>query len=128
MQATIAATSRRCPRLNSEAVVYLGKINMALCSAVDVRFGSKADICAATSHVRFTPNSDRESGYLRFVMSALPPCVDVYGPRPIATGRRDQVQWSQLLTYIRLPAGCCKAALSVRVPRQAKTTVTTAGP
>src|SRR5206468_8171964 len=29
--------------------------------------------------------------------------VDVYGPRPIATGRRDQVQWSQLLTYIRLP-------------------------
>ena len=31
------------------------------------------------------------------------PCVDVYGPRPIATGRRDQVQWSQLLTYIRLP-------------------------
>src|ERR1043166_5003652 len=30
-------------------------------------------------------------------------CVDVYGPRPIATGRRDQVQWSQLLTYIRLP-------------------------
>jgi hypothetical protein len=30
------------------------------------------------------------------------PCVDVYGPRPIATGRRDQVQWSQLLTYIRL--------------------------
>jgi hypothetical protein len=29
----------------------------------DVRFGSKADICAATSHVRFTPNSDRESGF-----------------------------------------------------------------
>src|SRR5262245_26789721 len=26
----------------------------------DVRFGSKADICAATSHVRFTPNSDIE--------------------------------------------------------------------
>jgi len=26
-----------------------------------VRFGSKADICAATSDVRFTPNSDRES-------------------------------------------------------------------
>src|SRR5215471_7981306 len=29
----------------------------------DVRFGSKADICVATSHVRFTPNSDRESGH-----------------------------------------------------------------
>ena len=28
----------------------------------DVRFGSKADICGATSHVRFTPNSDRKSG------------------------------------------------------------------
>src|SRR5262249_60889006 len=25
---------------------------------LDFRFGSKADICAATSHVRFTPNSD----------------------------------------------------------------------
>src|SRR5262245_53240506 len=28
----------------------------------DVRFGSKADICGAKRHVRFTPNSDRESG------------------------------------------------------------------
>src|SRR5262249_52947589 len=42
-----------------------------------VRFGSKADICGATSHVRFTPNSDRKSGYLRFVMSALPPRADM---------------------------------------------------
>ena len=30
-------------------------------------------------------------------------CVDVYGPRPIATGWLDQDHWSQLLTYIRLP-------------------------
>ena len=37
-----------------------------------VRFGSKADICAATSHVRFTPNSDRESGFPQKAMSALP--------------------------------------------------------
>ena len=29
----------------------------------NVRFGSKADMCAATGHVRFTPNSDRESGH-----------------------------------------------------------------
>jgi hypothetical protein len=29
----------------------------------DVRFGSKADMCAAASHVRFTPNCDRESGH-----------------------------------------------------------------
>jgi hypothetical protein len=27
-----------------------------------VRFGSKADMCGAIRHVRFTPNSDRESG------------------------------------------------------------------
>src|SRR5262249_46542851 len=38
---------------------------------------SKADICGATSHVRFTPNCDRKSGYLRFVMSALPPRADM---------------------------------------------------
>jgi hypothetical protein len=43
----------------------------------DVRFGSKADICGATSHVRFAPNCDRKSGYLRFVMSALPPKADM---------------------------------------------------
>ena len=42
-----------------------------------VRFGSKADICAATSHVRFTPNSDRESGFPQTVMSALPPKADI---------------------------------------------------
>src|SRR5262245_52501722 len=28
----------------------------------NVRFGSKADMCAAKRNVRFTPNSDRESG------------------------------------------------------------------
>jgi hypothetical protein len=38
---------------------------------IDDRFGSKADICGATSHVRFTPNSDRESGLPQPVMSAL---------------------------------------------------------
>src|SRR5262249_52966709 len=31
-------------------------------SPTDVRFGSKADMCGAKRHVRFTPNSDRESG------------------------------------------------------------------
>ena len=30
---------------------------------INVRFGSKADICSAKGHVRFTPNSDRESGF-----------------------------------------------------------------
>jgi hypothetical protein len=43
----------------------------------DVRFGSKADICGATDHVRFTPNSDRKSGFLHKVMSALPLKADM---------------------------------------------------
>jgi hypothetical protein len=30
-------------------------------------------MCGATSHVRFTPDSDRESGFPQTVMSALPP-------------------------------------------------------
>jgi hypothetical protein len=44
-----------------------------------VRFGSKADMCAAKSDVRFTPNSDRESGFPQKVMSALPPKADMCG-------------------------------------------------
>jgi hypothetical protein len=43
----------------------------------DVRFGSKADIRDAKSHVRFTPNSDRESKIPQNVMSALPPKADM---------------------------------------------------
>src|SRR5262249_11652040 len=40
---------------------------------LDVRFGSKADICSAQAHVRFTANSDRESEFPQKLMSALPP-------------------------------------------------------
>jgi hypothetical protein len=36
-----------------------------------VRFGSKADMCSAKRKVRFTPNSDRESGPPQNAMSAL---------------------------------------------------------
>ena len=43
----------------------------------DVRFGSKADICAAQTDVRFTPNSDRKSGHVPMVMSALPLKADM---------------------------------------------------
>jgi hypothetical protein len=32
--------------------------------------GQKADICAAKTHVRFTPNSDRKSGFSQTAMSA----------------------------------------------------------
>jgi hypothetical protein len=45
----------------------------------DVRYGSKADICSAKRHVRFTLNSDRESGFPKKVMSALPPKADMCG-------------------------------------------------
>src|SRR5215813_8492025 len=38
----------------------------------NVRFGSKADMSNASTHVRFTPNSDRESRHPQKVMSALP--------------------------------------------------------
>jgi hypothetical protein len=44
-----------------------------------VRFGSQADICSAKRRVRFTPNSDRESGHAAMVMSALPPKADMCG-------------------------------------------------
>jgi hypothetical protein len=36
-----------------------------------VRFGPEADICGAKRHVRFAPNSDRETGFPQKVMSAL---------------------------------------------------------
>src|SRR5215831_19067691 len=45
----------------------------------NVRFGSKADMCAAKRNVRFTPNSDRESGHRQTVMSALPLKADMCG-------------------------------------------------
>ena len=44
---------------------------------LNVRFGSLADICSATCHVRFTPNSDRKSGQPQTVMSASPPIADM---------------------------------------------------
>src|SRR5262249_33581498 len=44
-----------------------------------VRFGSKADICSAKGHVRFTPKSDRESEISQKAMSALPPKAEMCG-------------------------------------------------
>ena len=63
---------------------------------LDVRFGSKADMCVAKRHVRFTLNSDRKSGFPHRVMSALPPKADMcdalayvrFGPK--AASRRAQ--------------------------------------
>jgi hypothetical protein len=45
----------------------------------NVRFGSRADICSAKRDVRFTPDSDHESGHVPMVMSALPPKADMCG-------------------------------------------------
>src|SRR5262245_58112035 len=42
-----------------------------------VRVGSKADMCSANGHVRFTPNSDHKSRHPQMVMSALPPKADM---------------------------------------------------
>ena len=47
----------------------------------NVRFGSKADMCAAKRNVRFTPNSDRESEIQQKAMSALPLKADMCGAK-----------------------------------------------
>ena len=52
--------------------------NMRSYIAADVRFGSKADICSATRHVRFTPKSGHkalpESGVGDLGRASLGPC------------------------------------------------------
>ena len=50
-----------------------------MAEGANVRVGSEADICAATSHVRFTPESDRESVIPQKAMSALHPIADMCG-------------------------------------------------
>jgi hypothetical protein len=70
---------------------------------MDVRFGSLADICSAKGHVRFTPNSDRESGFSQEVMSALPPKADIcsalahvrFGPKADIVGLFDHLVGNQ---------------------------------
>ena len=52
-------------------------------------------MCGAIWHVRFAPNSDRQSGFPQAVMFALPPQADVcgatrdvcYGPKGDQVGR-----------------------------------------
>jgi hypothetical protein len=63
----------------------------------NVRFGSKADICGAQSHVRFAPNSDRKSGFPAIVLSALPPKADMSGAtRDVRFGpKADNWEWVQ---------------------------------
>src|SRR5262249_41926358 len=63
----VRSADRKCPLWIADAL------------HCDVRFGSKADICSAQRHVRFAPNSDRESGLSQKTMSALPPKADMCG-------------------------------------------------
>src|SRR5262249_34981940 len=62
---------------------------------LDVRFGSKADICSAKRHVRFSPKSDRESRHPQKVMSALPPKADMCGAtRDVRLGPKADTKFS----------------------------------
>ena len=61
----------RWPRVNGITHAGIGP-SRASRRRSHVRFGSKGDICSAKRHVRFTPNSDRESEIPKKVMSALP--------------------------------------------------------
>ena len=54
--------------LEPERVVVKGKPN--------VRFGSKADMCSAQAHVRFTPIATAKADF-QPVMSALPTKADM---------------------------------------------------
>src|SRR5262245_7582791 len=45
----------------------------------DVRCGSKVDMCSAPAHVRFAPDSERESGLPEKIVSALPTKADMCG-------------------------------------------------
>ena len=49
-------------RLSHDTLASPLAVRLKFPSMVNVRFGSKADICSAKRHVRFTPNSDRKSG------------------------------------------------------------------
>jgi hypothetical protein len=49
--------------------------------AIDVRFGSQADVRTAKRHVRFTPDSDHESDFSQKPMSALTPKADMCSAR-----------------------------------------------
>jgi hypothetical protein len=66
-------------RHSSDNEDFVAAQNSRLEVNADVRFGSLADISAATSDVRFTPGSDRESGHVPMVMSALPPKMSAMG-------------------------------------------------
>ena len=50
-------------RLNQFCATIPRTFRLLKSISVDVRFGSEADMCNAPTHVRFTTNSDRKSGF-----------------------------------------------------------------
>jgi hypothetical protein len=66
-----------------------------------LRFGSKADVCGATSHIRFTPNSDIDRVFPQTVVSALPPKADMgSAPTHVCFGPKADIRVGQSLTLI----------------------------
>src|SRR6185295_620094 len=64
---------------------------------INVRFGSKADMCGAREHVRFTPNSDHKSRHAALVMSALHLKADMCGAnRHVCFGPIADIGFAQL--------------------------------
>jgi hypothetical protein len=66
------SSSRRSARARDAVALKASNGTGKVCSTgrgiANVRFGSKADMCGAKGHVRFTPNSDRESGLPRKIV------------------------------------------------------------
>jgi len=62
----------------------------------------KQTLCNALTHVRFTPNSDRESGLPQKVMSALLPKADMRVAQVNAHGRRPLTDRRPWPTSVRL--------------------------
>src|SRR5262245_47439308 len=52
-------------RVGRKANFVTCKKNVVELPRPHVRFGSEADMCGAKRNVRFTPNSDRESGHVQ---------------------------------------------------------------
>ena len=64
--------------------------------------GQKQTLCNALTRVRFTPNSDRESGLPRKVMSALLPKADMRVAQANVHGRRPLTDRRPSPTSVRL--------------------------
>jgi hypothetical protein len=76
----------------------------SLKAVANVRFGSKADMCAAKRHVCFTPNSDRESEIPQQAMSALPPKADTCSAtRDVRFGPKADMGLSNLVRFVFMP-------------------------